>query len=65
MDIENMLKKYIFPHICRWRPIYWKSLFSVCSLKCYWNVSLKSPPCQFQEQNDEQSVDKIIVTFQQ
>ena len=32
---------------------------------CYWNVSLKSPPCQFQEQNNEQSEDKIIVTFQQ
>ena len=63
MDIENMLKKIFF-------VIYVdgaKSIgnhYSLSVHSCYWNVSLKSPPCQFQEQNNEQSVDKIV-TFQQ
>ena len=64
MDIENMFKKIFF-------VIYVVGAqsngnrYSQSVHLCYWNVLLKSPPCQFQEQNDEQSVDKIIVTFQQ
>ena len=44
MDIKTCSKIY-FCHICRWRPIYWKSLFSVCSLvllECF--TQIPAPP---------------------
>lgn len=58
MDIENMFKKIFFViYVVCAQSI--GNRYSQSVHLCYWNS------CQFQEQNDEQSEDKIIVTFQQ